>query len=122
VQLNPAPLERARDRRQLLAHVGEIDLVDRDDLRPLRQLGIVERELLVGRVEVAQRGAVGPFTCARVEEMDQEARPLEVPEKPIAEPRPRVRPFDEARDVGDDEAPLIGQPNRSQVGTSVVKG
>ncbi len=56
-----------------------------------------------------------PSPGARIEQMDQEARPLEVAQEPIAEPRARVRPLDEAGDVGDDEAPLVRQPNRAQV-------
>ena len=87
-----------------------------DDLRPRGERRVVERELAIDRLEVAQRRPFRPFAGAGVEQVDQQARPLEVAQEPIAEPGARVRALDEARDVGDDEAPLVGEADHAQVG------
>ena len=97
--------------RLALAHVGQVDLVEHDKLRARGQLRIVERELRVHRLVVAQRRAAR--RRRRVQQVDQQAGSVEVAEEAVAQPGARVRAFDQARDVGDDERALARQRARS---------
>src|SRR5207237_4427626 len=64
----------------------------------------------VVRPRVAARGA------GNVEQVDEQARALDVAKELVAQPRPLVRAFDEPGDVGDDEAPAGVYRNHAKVG------
>src|SRR4029077_17272516 len=59
------------------------------------------------------------------QEMDEDARPLEVAKEPQAEPLPLGRPRDEAGNVGDDEVACVvhaGEPQGRREGREGVLG
>ena len=101
-----APAQRDLDLPQRRALRDQIDLVERHDLDALGQRRVVGGELLadglVGRDRIAlleQRGA-------RVDEVHDHARALDVPQEAVAEPGSFAGALDQAGDVGDDEAAL----------------
>ena len=83
----PRRLKGAAMVSSFATHVGEVDLVDRDDLRALRQLRVVEAQLTIERLEVAQRRP--PVARGGVEQVHQHARAFEVAQETIAEPGAR---------------------------------
>ena len=50
-----------------------------------------------------------------VDEMQQQAGALQVAQEPMAEPGAFGRAFDQARDVGDDEALLRRDPDHAEI-------
>ena len=116
VNLDATTDERPGDRRQLLADLGEVYLVDGHDLPARGERRIVERQLPVGGVEVPQRGALRARIGAGIEQVDQDAafarRGAGIGGRG---PAPRVRALDEAGDVGQHEAPPVREPDHAQV-------
>src|SRR6185436_7643466 len=78
------------------------DLVERDEVRLLQQRGGVQSKLLADDVVV-------PGWVARraVDEVDEDPRPLDVPQERVAQARPGAGALDQPGDVGYRGAPLV---------------
>ena len=57
-----------------------------------------------------------------IHQVDQHLGSLEVAQERVAEPVACVRAFDQAGNVGDDEAPIVAQVTTPRFGVSVVNG
>jgi hypothetical protein len=88
---------------------AQIRLVEDDELRPLVETRAVEGELAVDRCETRVRVSLRP-----VDDVDEEASPLEVGEERVTEPDAAARALDQARDVGDRSAATRQGPRRSR--------
>ena len=87
----------------------------------LRELRVVETQLTIERLVVAQRRAA--VAGGGVEQVDQHARAFQVAQEAVAEARPAVRALDQPGDVGDDEASARRcRRTMPRFGTSVVNG
>ena len=107
-----ASLEVGADQLGEVVRLGDVDLVERDDLRALeeRQLALghgVGGELGEDHVEVGQRVATGLERRA-VEHVDERRAALDVAEELEAEPLALARALDETGHVGDGEAHVAG--------------
>ena len=122
---SPAPVRAARGstgsrRRRAMATTRfeagrralEVDLVRGDELRARRQLGRVGPELRLDRPPVLHRVASGGGI--EVEEVDEDARPLEMPEEAEPETLALRRARDQPGHVRDDEAPLRVEPDEPE--------
>src|SRR6267142_806749 len=101
--------ERLHEGGHVVASLGQVDLVQGDKLGPLTETVAVRVELAVDRGDVRER-----VLARRVDDMDDEARPLDVAQELLAESRALARALDEAGDVSDDELPLV-EPRDTQV-------
>ena len=94
------PVDSARRCRTASA-AGQIGLGDDDNLRAAAEFGVVQLQFRADRAIVGQRiGAVGRLG---LDEMDQDARPLDVPQELVAQPDALVGAFDQPGNVGHDE-------------------
>ena len=79
-----------------------------------RQFGVVQFQLRTNRLIVGQRvGAVGR---GRLDEMDQDARPFDVPQELVPEADAFVGALDQAGDVGHDERTVGADLHEAQIG------
>src|SRR5439155_835872 len=97
------------DARRRLARLGEIDLVQRDELRTQSQAAPVALELGVDGRDVLER--IGS-RC--VDHVNEKPRALDVPQELLAEAETAARPLDEPGDVGDDELAIV-EPRDAQI-------
>ena len=95
---HPSAAPAAATAAAWLAGREQIDLREHEELRPLREAAAVQRQLAVDRV-VAAGDLAG--VRAGLDQVDQQARPLEVGEELVAEADARARPLQQAGDVGD---------------------
>src|SRR5262249_31791215 len=58
---------------------------------------------------------VASAAARHVDEVDEYLRPLEMTEKLMPQPKPAVRPFDQARDVCDDKTAVLAEPHHAQI-------
>ena len=97
-----------------LAGAGGVDLVAHDDARTGLQLVGVQRQLAIDDLVVLQR--VAPLEAARqVDHVHDERGALDVAQELMSQPAALVRALDQAGDVGDDEAVVVGA-RHAQVG------
>ena len=83
---------------------------------------VVSLELLDDRARVVHRIGVG-IERRDVDEVQQQARALQMAQELVAEARAFGRAFDEARNVGDDEAACLRDVRTTpSCGASVVNG
>ena len=117
--VEPARLEVGADELGDLLGVGHVDLVERDEPRPVVETAIGGQFRLDG-VEVGDRVAAG-LDRGAVDDVDQRCTALDVPEEVVPEPATLAGALDEAWDVGDRVrgAPAVTTP---RLGTSVVNG
>lgn len=92
----PARLQIGPDEIGELVRLGDVDLVEGDQLRPLDQRDLavadgVGGQLAQNDVEVGQRIAAG-FESGAVEDVDQGGAPLDVAEEFEAEASPSLAP------------------------------
>ena len=108
--------------------VQRIDLRRRHDLDALGdrraaqfggQVGFVEGQLAADDLEILDR--IAAAEGRHVDEVDEHRAALDVPRKRWRGRR-RVGAFDQAGDVGDDEAAIVTQVDQPRFGTSVVNG
>ena len=98
------------------ARLGDVDLVERDELRALEQRHLaigyrVRGELAQDDLEVGDRVAAGLERRA-VDDVQQRRASLDVAEELEAEALALARALDEARDVGDGEPVIAGLRRR----------
>ena len=96
--------------------VDRVDLVGRDEVRLLQQLGIVELELLADRVEVFDR--VAARRARHIDQVNDHLRALDVAQELVAQAVPFVRALDQARHVGDDEVAVAAERDHAEVAAS----
>ena len=108
----PAPPPEGQDAGEARRRALEVRLVRGDQLRARGQLGRVRLELRLDRPPVVDR--VAARGRVEVEEVDQEARALEVPEEAEPEALALGGARDQPRHVRDDEAPLLGEPDQPE--------
>ena len=104
--LQPARLQVGGDHLGELAGLGHVDLVERHQPRPVVEPA-VRRQLGLDRVQVAQRVAAR-LDGGHVDDVHQDAAPLDVAEELQAEALALAGAGDQARDVGDGVADLTG--------------
>ena len=80
----------------------QVDLVQHDHLWQLVEARAVRLELVLDRGPALGRLAVGG-----VDHVDEHARPLQMREELVSEPRALARALDQARDVGDGQLPAV---------------
>ena len=97
-----------------LGGVGQVHLRDDQELGPGGQGGAVVLDLAPDRPVIGDR--VRPVHGDGVDQVDEQAGPLDVPEELVAQAVPLVRPLDQARDVGDHERPVGPRVDGPQVG------
>ena len=101
------------DHRRPFAGLEQIDLGEHEQLRPLGQPAAVQPQLAVDRVAAAHDlGRVG----ARLDEVDQEPRPLEVGQELVPEPDPGARALEQAGHVGDGQLAAVVGLDRAEHG------
>src|ERR1700680_2545360 len=81
----------------------QVELVDRDQVWPPRQLGGELLDLAADRGEVLPR-----IGGAAVDEINQDLRALDVTKETQAKPGAMRRAFDQSRDIRDHNAPALG--------------
>ena len=96
-----------------LLGAGHVHLGHDQQLGPLGQRRAVLRQLVADRPVILDR--VGAVERHGLDEVDEQVRPLDVPEELVAQPVAGVGPFDQAGDVGHDEVLILGD-DRAQVG------
>src|SRR2546430_4517273 len=84
------------------SRIGQVDLVQRDELRPLLEAPPVTLKLGVDRGDVLERIGLG-----RVDDVHEKPCALDMPKELFAEPQASARPLDESGDVGDDELAVV---------------
>ena len=98
--------------------IDTVDLGKRDDL------GLFRETAAIG-FEFAAHGFIG-FSRMRgsgIDKVEKHAAALDVAQKPVAKPMAVVRPFDEARNVSDNEFPAVasgGAELRMQGGERII--
>ena len=103
-----------------LGGTGEVHLGHDHQLGPLGQRGAVLLELVADHPVVLHR--VRAVDRDGLDQVDQEAGPLDVAEELVAQAVPRVRPFDQPGDVGDDEGVFRSTTTVPRLGYLVVNG
>src|SRR4029078_1760540 len=78
--------ERACEARRRVARLGQVQLVERDELWPLLQSVPVARKLVVDRSDVCKR--IGP---GRIDDVHEEARAFDVAEELFAKSEAAAR-------------------------------
>ena len=103
-----------------VAAVGHVDLVERDQPRPVLQPAVAA-ELVLDDVEVVDRVATGLHGHG-VDDVDQGGAPLDVTQEVVPQPAALAGALDQPRDVGDGEGGLprghdaqIGHQGRERV-------
>src|SRR5690606_5367350 len=91
--------EPHRDLVEPLSHLRYVDLVQRDHLRPLRKVRIVQRDLGIYFLEVLER-----IDRSSVNDMNQHLCPLDVPQELMPKTNSSMGALDQAGNVGNDEA------------------
>ncbi len=87
----------------------KIDLVEHDDLRTIGESRAVGLQLTVHRSEALDR-----IVGMGVDDVDEEPCSLEMGEELVPEPDAVARPFEQARNVGDDELAPIARLDRPE--------
>src|SRR3990167_8102266 len=88
----------------------EIDFVDGHDHRTPPDARIKAKDLVPDQPEIGVRVA------RRVEQDDERPRPLDVLEKPVSEPAAFVGPFDQPRNVGEDDRCAVFRTQGAEIG------
>ena len=101
----PRSLRAASRAGQCSRAAGQVHLVRRHDLGPRRQLGGVLAQLRVDPLEVFERAPT--VDAGGVQDVNQEAGPLQVAQEAQPQPGAFARPFDQAGDVRHDEALVV---------------
>ena len=104
-ELAAVPLRTGRDFLTKRFVVTEIGLGRDENLRTLRQLRAVARELAVDRFDVF--GRVRAFRGGKIEQMQNQAAAVDVAQKIVAEARAVRRALDQAGYIGHDEAAVV---------------
>ena len=104
--LPPVSLHERTYPRVALALGDEVDLVQHEPARLLGERDVVALQLVDDHLRVADRIGVR-IERRDVDDVQQHARALQVTQELVTESRAVGRAFDESRDVGDDEAPVL---------------
>ena len=116
----PRGRARRRSGRWRLGGAGQVHLGHDQQLGPLGQGGAVLLELAADRPVVRDRvGAVGGDG---LDQVDEQAGPLDVAEELVAQAVALVGPFDQPGDVGDDERVSESMTTVPRLGYLVVNG
>jgi hypothetical protein len=83
-----------------------VDLRKGDDFRLLRKTAAIGFEFVAhGFIGLARMFGSG------IDQMEKHAAAFDMPQKPVAEPMALMRPFDEARNIGENEFAAIARRN-----------
>src|SRR6185503_6459090 len=99
---DPALRQSPCDPGRGFARIGKVDLVQRDELRPVLESSPVASKLRIDRGDVAKR--IG-LRC--INDVHEQARPLDVPKELLAEAETAARTLDETRNVRNDELAIV---------------
>ena len=83
---------------------GHVELCHNQQLGAIGESGTIKFKFLADRAIVGDR--VGTVKRDRVDQVDQHARTLDMPEEFVTEAVPFVRAFDQAGNIGDHERPI----------------
>ncbi len=101
-RINLAFRHRFVHARPLRLRVRQIELVQRDDLRLVREARTVLREFAIDRLVRGER-----IIARAVEQVNQDARALDVAQKFIAETRAQVRAFDQTGNIRENQVAVV---------------
>src|SRR5262249_24306888 len=109
-------LERATP----MLRARQADLICRGELLPPRQVRRVRQQLVVDRVIV--RHGIAGIVGIEVDQVDQDAGPLDVAQETVAQSLPFRRTRDQTRYVRNHEAPALVEPNDPERGSKSPEG
>ena len=119
VKRNPGGLQMRAQALEPGRIVQRVDLVRGDDDRLVLQpfaRGVApgeQRELARDHVEILDR--IAPSRRRHVDDVHEDAGPLEMAQEPMAEAVALVRPLDQSRHVGDDERAIAREADDAEV-------
>ena len=93
--------------------IDGVHLVRRDDLRLGGERWLKELQLAPDRVEILD--GIAAARAGDINQMHEHFRAFQMAQKPVAEPLPAVRAFDEPGHVGDGEAAVAAQLHDAQI-------